>query len=190
MDTSLYFSTRVVWIVCILATTKVVVVDRYSARAPSSRGRLQRRARAASSSERPPSPGRTIPRPSSTRRTPRASAGSTYRTTAALGRPSASSGGGWPPRAAPPPEATGASAAAPPRVDRVELDLITKGGIGNDKYGNSDRPIITRASLRAEMEGVAHRPQHRPRRPRHKCSTETTATTQKSEVQTLSPGIY
>ena len=53
--------------------------------------------------------------------------------------------------ASPSPSPSSSSAVPPPRVDRAELDLITKGGIGDDKYGDPDRPILTRTSLRAEM---------------------------------------
>lgn len=37
-------------------------------------------------------------------------------------------------------------------VDRSDLNLITKGGMGDDKYGDPERPILTRAVLRSEIE--------------------------------------
>jgi len=36
-------------------------------------------------------------------------------------------------------------------VDRSTLKLVTKGGMGDDKYGNPDRPMCTRESLRSEL---------------------------------------
>jgi len=37
-------------------------------------------------------------------------------------------------------------------IDRSEIDLITKGGIGMDRYGDADRPLLTEASLVEEFE--------------------------------------
>ena len=37
-------------------------------------------------------------------------------------------------------------------VDRAELDIITKGGIGNDAFGDPDRPLLTRESLFGEVD--------------------------------------
>jgi len=36
-------------------------------------------------------------------------------------------------------------------VDRKTLKLVTKGGMGQDKYGSPDRPMCTRESLRSEI---------------------------------------
>jgi len=38
-------------------------------------------------------------------------------------------------------------------VDRKAIKLVTKGGMGNDKYGNPDRELCTRESLRSEIMG-------------------------------------
>ena len=37
-------------------------------------------------------------------------------------------------------------------IDRSDLDIITKGGIGDDKYGDPNRPLLTRAALHAEIQ--------------------------------------
>jgi len=37
-------------------------------------------------------------------------------------------------------------------VDRDSLHLVTKGGMGNDKYGDPDREMCTRESLRSEIK--------------------------------------
>lgn len=36
-------------------------------------------------------------------------------------------------------------------VDRQSIDIITKGGIGMDGYGDPDRPLLTKEDLRAEV---------------------------------------
>lgn len=36
--------------------------------------------------------------------------------------------------------------------DRSSVHIITKGGMGQDKYGNPDRPILTKAALQAEIQ--------------------------------------
>lgn len=36
-------------------------------------------------------------------------------------------------------------------VDREEITVVTKGGMGNDKYGDPDRELCTRESLRGEL---------------------------------------
>lgn len=37
-------------------------------------------------------------------------------------------------------------------IDRDSIDLITKGGIGMDKYGDPDRPLLTKDDLIAEVD--------------------------------------
>mmetsp|Transcript_21311 Transcript_21311/g.43774 ORF Transcript_21311/g.43774 Transcript_21311/m.43774 type:complete len:473 (+) Transcript_21311:335-1753(+) len=37
-------------------------------------------------------------------------------------------------------------------IDRSNLDIITKGGIGDDKYGDPDRPLLTRQALHDEIQ--------------------------------------
>lgn len=37
-------------------------------------------------------------------------------------------------------------------INRDTVDIITKGGIGDDKYGDPDRPLLTRESLRSEIQ--------------------------------------
>jgi aryl-alcohol dehydrogenase-like predicted oxidoreductase len=37
-------------------------------------------------------------------------------------------------------------------VDRNSIEIITKGGMGQDKYGNPNRPLLTRDSLQTEVE--------------------------------------
>lgn len=37
-------------------------------------------------------------------------------------------------------------------IDRRNIDVITKGGIGMDKYGDADRPLLTRESLHEEID--------------------------------------
>jgi len=36
-------------------------------------------------------------------------------------------------------------------IDRLELDIITKGGMGEDKYGSPDRPLLEREGLMKEV---------------------------------------
>ena len=38
------------------------------------------------------------------------------------------------------------------RVDRAEMNIITKGGIGNDAFGDPDCPLLTRESILGEVE--------------------------------------
>lgn len=42
------------------------------------------------------------------------------------------------------------------QIDRSELNLITKGGMGDDKYGDPDRPILTRSVLKSEILTSLH----------------------------------
>jgi aryl-alcohol dehydrogenase-like predicted oxidoreductase len=37
------------------------------------------------------------------------------------------------------------------KIDRQDIDLITKGGIGMDGYGDPDRPLLTKKSLSDEV---------------------------------------
>lgn len=37
-------------------------------------------------------------------------------------------------------------------IDRRDIDLITKGGIGMDRYGDPDRPLLTQKDLAEEVE--------------------------------------
>jgi len=37
-------------------------------------------------------------------------------------------------------------------IDRREINIITKGGMGDDKYGDPDRPILTHETLMGEVE--------------------------------------
>lgn len=37
-------------------------------------------------------------------------------------------------------------------INRDTVDIITKGGIGDDKYGDPDRPLLTRETLRSEIQ--------------------------------------
>ena len=37
-------------------------------------------------------------------------------------------------------------------LDRATVEIITKGGMGQDKYGNPNRPLLTREALRTEVE--------------------------------------
>jgi len=39
-----------------------------------------------------------------------------------------------------------------PDIARADLDIITKGGIGDDAFGDPDRPLLTRTGLRSEIE--------------------------------------
>jgi len=36
-------------------------------------------------------------------------------------------------------------------IDRTSVDVTTKGGMGQDKYGNPNRPVLTRDALQAEV---------------------------------------
>jgi len=38
-----------------------------------------------------------------------------------------------------------------PHINRQDIDLITKGGIGMDRYGDPDRPLLTKTSLIEEV---------------------------------------
>ncbi len=37
-------------------------------------------------------------------------------------------------------------------IDRCSIDVITKGGIGMDRYGDADRPLLTKQSLEEEVD--------------------------------------
>eukprot|EP00566_Odontella_aurita_P006045 CAMPEP_0113573960 /NCGR_PEP_ID=MMETSP0015_2-20120614/26895_1 /TAXON_ID=2838 /ORGANISM="Odontella" /LENGTH=559 /DNA_ID=CAMNT_0000477071 /DNA_START=129 /DNA_END=1808 /DNA_ORIENTATION=+ /assembly_acc=CAM_ASM_000160 len=41
-------------------------------------------------------------------------------------------------------------------IDRGELNIITKGGIGDDAFGDPDRPLLTRRGLREEVDESLH----------------------------------
>ena len=43
-------------------------------------------------------------------------------------------------------------------IDRRDIDLITKGGIGMDRYGDPDRPLLTQKDLAEEVEISPHTP--------------------------------
>ena len=37
-------------------------------------------------------------------------------------------------------------------IDRKDVDIITKGGMGMDRYGDPDRPLLTEADLIEEVD--------------------------------------